>query len=110
MVDIGGKRVASLFVHPKNSSILLAGIQGGEVMITRDGGKTWKSFNEGLETGHVGKSVPVTFKAPNGTVHQVQAQSLAGTSFVSEFAIDPQDGKTVYAATGDGLFRTIIEP
>jgi hypothetical protein len=46
--DSPGRIVVDLAVHPESPSVLLAATWGEGVRISRDGGRTWASYNAGL--------------------------------------------------------------
>ncbi len=70
-------KIWALAVDPKNSKILYAGFKKGGVMVSSDGGQTWRATSAGM--------------APEASV--------------SDFAIDPTSPNIVYAATKDsGVF------
>jgi hypothetical protein len=68
-------RVRGLAVHPDNSNTVYIGAAAGGIWKTTDGGASWTSLGENLES--------LTFGA---------------------IAIDPQNSETVYAGTGEARF------
>ena len=73
-----GGDVRVLAIDPANSQIIYAGVNGGGVFKTTDGGASWTAINTGI-----------TY------------------AYVNSLAIDPANGRTVYAGTaGSGIFKT----
>jgi photosystem II stability/assembly factor-like uncharacterized protein len=83
-----GGVVQALAVDPANSAVVYAGTEFGGVFKSLNGGRTWKAANRGLATGAVG--------AFNETVD----------TNVAALAIDPSAPETIYAGTGDGVFKS----
>jgi photosystem II stability/assembly factor-like uncharacterized protein len=122
--------VTALVVDPAAPATVYAGTtflgpgyDPGGVMKSTDGGGTWASTTPGLAFNvraiALDPSAPATlyigidyltggslFKTTNGGLSWTQPNTGLPTVFINALAIDPQRPATVYAATGQGLFKT----
>jgi photosystem II stability/assembly factor-like uncharacterized protein len=73
-----GATVQALAFAPSDPSIVYAGLAGGGVQRSADGGRTWRPASFGL-----------------------------GNPLVNALAVDPTDADTVYAGTQVGFFRSV---
>ena len=118
---VPGQDAYAFAVDPKNPSVVWAGGRGEthHVSVSRDGGKTWKPCGEGLPE----KSVKLLRVAPGspstlyalvgfGEIHRSTdgcttftelETGLRGTDEVWALEVDPQDPKTLLAATARGM-------
>jgi photosystem II stability/assembly factor-like uncharacterized protein len=76
-----GANMTAIVIDPVDSNILYAGVSGGGVFKTSDGGATWSRLNQGLTN--------------------LDVRSLA---------IAPGGGHKLYAGTSNGLFRIVDVP
>jgi len=112
-------------VSPKDPKTVWAGGRGASLNISRsaDGGKTWKQIGVGLGKNSVkvllvDPAQPTTLYAAAGTFANIfkstdageswggLALPVGGTSDLFDLAIDPVTGRTLWAATEDGLYRS----
>lgn len=78
-----GGGLTCLAVDPTNSSVLYAGSQTAGLFKSTDGGTTWQSIN-------------------NGTIN-----TFGSPPRIHALAVDPKTPTTIYAASGDGIYRSL---
>jgi hypothetical protein len=76
-----GSNMTAIVIDPASSNILYAGVSGGGVFKSSDGGANWSRFNDGLAN--------------------LDVRSLV---------VAPGAGHTIYAGTSGGIFRIIDTP
>ena len=118
-----GQTIYSLAIDPVTPSILYAGVYGGGVFKTTDGGWNWNAANNGL-TSVVIQSLVIDPKTPTtlyaGTGNRGIFKSTDGgtnwnvtniglkNSTVGALAIDPATPTILYAGTsGGGVFKSM---
>lgn len=96
---LAGLFISSLVVDPQNTLVVYVGTHFGGVFKTTDGGQSWTSSSAGLMNPAL---PPIGAVTVNDTlVHLRPAGGL-----VHSLAIDPHNPRVLYAATGNGVFRT----
>ncbi len=122
---VPGQDAYAFAVDPKNPSVLWAGGRGSEHHLSRsqDGGKTWKALGEGLPQNSIKKLRVTTgnpmalyavigfgnlFRSTDGgaTWNELEL-GLRGTDELFDLQIDPQDPKSLLAATKSGLKASV---
>lgn len=112
-------------VHPKDPQIVYAGGRGESQNVSRssDGGKTWRQVGIGLGKNSlhhllIDPAEPSTLYAAGGTFAAVfkstdrgdtwtqLALPVGGTSDLYDLAIDPTNGRVLWAATESGLLKS----
>lgn len=74
-------RVTALWVHPTDTSFILAGAAMGGIWKTTDGGRNWHNITDGIDQ-----------------------LSMPGTLGISHIQVDPANHDRIYAATGTQRF------
>lgn len=117
-----GETIYALAIDPVTPAILYAGVYGGGVFKTTDGGWNWQGANNGL-TSVIVQSLVIDPKTPTtvyaGTGNNGIFKSTDGgetwnksniglkNSTVAALAIDPTTPTTLYAGTsGGGVFKS----
>lgn len=115
--------IYSLAIDPETPTTLYAGVYGGGVFKTTDGGRNWNTANNGL-TSVVIQSLAIDPKTPTtlyaGTGNRGVFKTTDGgatwnitniglkNSVVAALAIDPATPTTLYAGTsGGGVFKSV---
>jgi photosystem II stability/assembly factor-like uncharacterized protein len=112
-------------VHPSDPKIVFAGGRGESQNVSRsvDGGKTWRQIGVGLGKTSlyqllIDPAEPTTLYAGGGTFTKLfkstdngdswseLALPVGGTSDLYSLTIDPKNGRTLWAATEDGLLKS----
>ena len=118
-----GETIYSLAIDPVTPTTLYAGVYGGGVFKTTDGGWNWNAVNNGL-TSVIVQSLVIDPKTPStiyaGTGNRGIFKSTDGggtwnitnvglkNSTVAALAIDPTTPTTLYAGTsGGGVFKSV---
>ena len=121
---VPGQDAYTFAVDPKNPLVVWAGGRGSEHHLSRsqDGGKTWKPLGEGLPDNsikllRVAAGSPATLYAVMGFGHLFRSADggatwselelgLRGTDELFSLEVDPQDPKSLLAATKVGLQKS----
>ena len=117
-----GETIYSLAIDPVTPAILYAGVYGGGVFKTTDGGWNWYSANAGLSsvvimslvidpktptTLYAGTGNRGVFKSTDGGANWNVTNIGLKNSTVEALAIDPTTPTILYAGTsGDGVFKS----
>lgn len=115
-----GAAILSLAFDPVDPSVVYAGLAGGGVNRSTDGGRTWSpaSFGLGLDNSLV-TALAVSPGAPRniyaGTPGGVYLSRNGGLTWqrsltsrrVHAVAVDPRQPSRVYAGTDNGMFRSL---
>lgn len=114
--------IVSIALHPANPRILYVSTNES-VYKTRDSGGSWERMATDLSTYRVlslaldprypatvyaGTMIDAVYKSPDGGQHWIahNAGLKEHISVVNQFAFDPRDSETIYAATTVGVFRS----
>ncbi|MGH7230133.1 MAG: WD40/YVTN/BNR-like repeat-containing protein [Nitrospiraceae bacterium] len=114
--------IVSIALHPTNSSILYVATNDS-IYKTRNGGATWERMATDLSsyrvlsisldperpaTVYAGTMIDAVYKSPDGGQHWMpyNAGLKEHISVVNQFAFDPRNSETIYAATTVGVFRS----
>jgi len=129
-VDSSG-RVTAILIHPSNPNIVYAGAAQGGVWKTTDGGDTWAPLTDGQASLSIGSMAfdpnnPEVIYVGTGEPHSsdsfsgqgVLKSSNGGASWtnlgnsdfagmaISDIAVDPNDGNTLYVAVSNRFLNT----
>ncbi|HYU30818.1 MAG TPA: YCF48-related protein [Thermoanaerobaculia bacterium] len=113
--------VKALAVHPRNPDVVYAGVEGGGVYKTVDGGGRWFPIGQGIlgltyvQSLVIDPVVPSTLYA--GTRVGLYKSTSSGASWtylgtalrrrtVSSLVLDPEDRNVIFAGTLAGVFRS----
>ncbi|MEM9480708.1 MAG: family 16 glycoside hydrolase [Verrucomicrobiota bacterium] len=103
--ESGTRSVPALALHPENPDVFAIGDGLGIVFITRDRGKTWSPFANGLRVGREegSREISIDFTSNDGQKMQLPALSREFVNKVEALTFTP-DGKRLFAATSAGLY------
>ncbi len=118
-----GETIYSLAIDPVTPATLYAGVYGGGVFKTTDGGWTWNAANNGLTsviiqslaidpktptTLYAGTSGSGVFKSVDGGATWKKTNVGLKDSTIGALVIDPITPTTLYAGTlGGGVFKSV---
>jgi photosystem II stability/assembly factor-like uncharacterized protein len=114
--------IVSIALHPTNPSILYVATNDS-IYKSRNGGTSWERMATDLSsyrvlsltldpqhpaTVYAGTMMDAVYKSPDGGQHWMpyNAGLKEHISVVNQFAFDPRDSETIYAATTVGVFRS----
>ncbi len=111
--SMSGQNINVLAVHPRHESIVYAGTLKSGVLVSMDGGQSWRGINQGLSTLDV-RSLAIDPVNPSvvyagleggglykstdaGATWKVASTGMDSTASVRDIVIDPVNPQTVYA-------------
>lgn len=129
----GMGRATSVAFHPTNTNIFMVSGAIGGVWLTTDGGSTYSSIGDNLpnlavsdivfdpnnsQTIYAATGDAIWYGLPSSGVYKStdlgQTWSLTDLTFnlsvnarIPKLLINPENGNTIFAATSDGLYRTL---
>jgi len=116
-----GGSIRALAIDPATPTTLYAGVSGGGVFKSTNGGESWSAINTGLdpyvEALAIDPATPTTlyagtysggvFKSTNGGKHWSAVNAGLTCLYVLALAVDPATPTTLYAGTyGGGVCKT----
>lgn len=113
-----GRDAHSFAMDPHEPSVVYAGVPGGLVIVSRDGGQRWRQLGDSLPTTRVDGLAKAA--GPDGSLHAGTTQGFfrlaagdvrwrpMGDTLpnISRMVADPERPGTVFAVSFSGLFRT----
>lgn len=109
-------QILTLAADPNRPERVLAGLDGGGVARSGDGGRTWRTFSEGLRSSQISllavhPALGRLAYAGDGhflhrTINDGRTWTLLPLTGVHVLALDPRNSNVVWAGRPGGLFRS----
>jgi photosystem II stability/assembly factor-like uncharacterized protein len=121
---LAGQTITALVIDPLTPTTVYAGVLGGGVFKTTDGGSAWSPINNGLTTSQIravaiDAQTPTTLYAGSGGAGLFKTTDAGASwtlldnarmnaNFIFDIAVDPQTPSTLYVGgNGENLLKSV---